>query len=117
MMGEYGFLHFPAEAVRVDADRFDRLPDSARRVFGAVMDDGPLTHADLRHRTGLPPRTIRFAVKRLREEGFVDARSSLKDCRTCYFFVSRDCVEHGALEDARERAHEAARLGKLVEQV
>jgi DNA-binding transcriptional ArsR family regulator len=116
-MGEYEFLRFPAEAVRVDEDRFGRLPGSAQRVFDAVKDDGPLTHADLRRRTGLPPRTIRFAVKRLRDEGFVDARSSLKDCRTCYFFVSRDCVEHGALEDARERAQEAVRAGKLVEQV
>jgi DNA-binding transcriptional ArsR family regulator len=116
-MAEYEFLRFPADAVRVDEDRFGRLPGSAQRVFDAVRGDGPLTHADLRRRTGLPPRTIRFAVKRLREEGFVDARSSLKDCRTCYFFVSRDCVEHGALEDARERAQEAARSGRLVEQV
>lgn len=116
-MGEYEFLHFPPEAVRVDPERFRRLPESAQRVFHAVKDEGPLTHAGLRDRTGLPPRTIRFAVKRLREEGFVDARSSLKDCRTCYFFVSRDCVEDGALEQARERAQEAVRMGKLVEQV
>ena len=116
-MGEYEFLHFPAEAVRVDPGRLGGLPESAQRVFGAVRDEGPLTHAGLRDRTGLPPRTIRFAVKRLRDEGLVDARSSLKDCRTCYFFVSRDWVEDGALEDARVRAHEAARLGKLVEQV
>lgn len=116
-MGEYAFLHFPAESVRVDEDRFGRLPDSARRVFGAVRDDGPLTHSDLRDRTGLPPRTIRFAVKRLREEGLVDARSSLRDCRTCYFFVSREWVDDGAIEDARSRAHEASLNGKLVEQV
>lgn len=116
-MGEYGFLHFPADAVRVDESRFVRLPESAQRVFVAVKVDGPLTHAELRDRTGLPPRTIRFAVRRLKDEGFVDTRSSLKDCRTCYFFVSRDCVEDHALEDARLRAHEASLLGKLVEQV
>ena len=116
-MGEYEFLHFPAEAVHVDDDRLGRLPGSAQRVFGAVRQEGPLTHADLRHRTGLPPRTIRFAVKRLREEGLVDARSSLRDCRTCYFFVSKEFVEDGALEDARERAQEAGRNGRLIEQV
>ena len=116
-MGEYEFLHFPPGAVHVDERRLGSLPESAQRVFGAVRDEGPLTHAGLRDRTGLPPRTIRFAVKRLRDEGLVDARSSLKDCRTCYFFVSRDWVEGGALEDARLRAQEAVRLGKLVEQV
>jgi DNA-binding transcriptional ArsR family regulator len=116
-MGEYEFLHFPAEAVHVDGDRLGRLPDSAQRVFGAVRQEGPLTHADLRRRTGLPPRTIRFAVRRLRDEGFVDARSSLRDCRTCYFFVSRELVEGGAIEDARVRAQEAVRSGRLIEQV
>jgi DNA-binding transcriptional ArsR family regulator len=116
LMGEYEFLHFPSEAVLVDEDHLGRLPGSARRVFGAVREEGPLTHADLRHSTGLPPRTIRFAVKRLREEGLVDARSSLRDCRTCYFFVSREHVEGGALEDARVRAQEAVRMGRLVEQ-
>jgi len=116
-MGEYEFLHFPPQAVNVDAERLLALPESAQRVFGAVREEGPLTHAGLRERTGLPPRTIRFAVKRLRDEGLVDARSSLKDCRTCYFFVSRDWVEGGALEDARVRAQEAVRAGKLVEQV
>lgn len=116
-MGEYEFLHFPAEAVRVDDETFGRLPDSAQRVFGAVKDEGPLTHAELRDRTGLPPRTIRFAVRRLKDEGLVDARSSLKDCRTCYFFVSKEHVEDEALEDARRRAEEAARGGKLVEHV
>lgn len=114
-MGEYQFLHFPAEAVHIDGRRLERLPGSAQRVFGAVRQEGPLTHADLRHRTGLPPRTIRFAVKRLRDEGLVDARSSLRDCRTCYFFVSKDLVEDGALEEARERAHEAGRNGRLIE--
>ena len=116
-MGEYEFLHFPAAAVTVEPGQLDSLPESAQRVFGAVRDEGPLTHAGLRDRTGLPPRTIRFAVKRLRDEGLVDARSSLKDCRTCYFFVSRDWVEDDALEDARLRAQEASRLGRLVEQV
>jgi DNA-binding transcriptional ArsR family regulator len=116
-MGEYEFLHFPAEAVRVDDATFGRLPESAQRVFGAVKDEGPLTHAELRDRTGLPPRTIRFAVRRLKDEGLVDARSSLKDCRTCYFFVSKDHVEDQALEDARRRAEEASRMGRLVEHV
>jgi DNA-binding transcriptional regulator GbsR (MarR family) len=116
-MGEYEFLHFPAEAVHVDPVRYGQLPDSAQRVFGAVRAEGPLTHTELRDATGLPARTIRFAVKRLKDEGFVDARCSLKDCRTCYFFVSKDCVGTEALEEARVKAQEASRMGRLVEQM
>lgn len=116
-LAEYEFLHFPPEAVQVDPDRYERLPESARRVFAAVREDGPLTHADLRRRTGLPPRTVRFAVKRLKDEGFVDTRCSLRDCRNTYFFVSKDCVDGQALEEQRRRAEEASRQGRLVEQV
>jgi hypothetical protein len=115
---EYEFLHFPAESVQVDPVRYGHLPDSARTVFEAVKMDGPLTHADLRERTGLPPRTIRFAVKRLKEEEFLDTRCSLRDCRTCYFFVNRRCVDNAALEDARRKAEVAAANGlKVIEQV
>lgn len=114
-MTEYEFLHFPAESVRVDPVRFGHLPDSARRVFEAVKSQGPITHADLRSRTGMPARTIRFAVKRLKDEGFIDTRCSLKDCRTCYFFVNKRCIGVEALERARLLAAQAGRSGKVVE--
>lgn len=103
---EYEFLHFPAEAVQVDRFRFGRLPESARRVFEAIMEAGPLTHAELRDRTDMPPRTVRYALKRLKDEGFVDARCSLRDCRTCYFFVHQKCVGMEALDEARRKAAE-----------
>jgi DNA-binding transcriptional ArsR family regulator len=97
---------------QVDPVRMARLPESARAVFEAVKRLGPLTHADLRQQTGMPARTIRFAVARLKEAGFLDVRCSLKDCRTCYFFVNKQCVGIAALEDARRRAEAS---GKLVE--
>jgi DNA-binding transcriptional ArsR family regulator len=113
-VAEYEFLHFPAAAVQVDPVRFGKLPESARAVFAAVKELGPLTHADLRARTGMPARTIRFAVARLKEAGFLDVRCSLRDCRTCYFFVNKRCVGVAALEEARRRA---GKSGKLVETV
>ncbi len=117
-MDEYRFLHFPADAVQVDPLEFARLPESARRVFQAVRDQGPVTHAGLREATGMPPRTIRFAVKRLRDEGYLDARCSLKDCRTCYFFVHKRCVGVEALERMRGvAAATAAREDLTLESV
>ncbi|MEA3189439.1 MAG: hypothetical protein QOD77_21 [Thermoplasmata archaeon] len=116
-MPEYEFLRFPAEQVQVDPITLGKLPDSAQRVFGVVRERGPLTHTDLRQSTGMPARTIRFAVKRLKDEGLIDARCSLKDCRTCYFFVSPRHVGAPALEDNRRRAQEAIKAGKLIEHV
>lgn len=117
-MGEYDFLRFPAEAVQIDPHQFARLPESAQRVFEAVRDHGPLTHVGLREHTGIPARTVRFAVKRLKDAGFVDTRCSLQDCRTCYFFVARECVRQEYLEAAREAADLAVARGeKVVEHV
>ncbi|HET6398280.1 MAG TPA: winged helix-turn-helix domain-containing protein [Candidatus Thermoplasmatota archaeon] len=116
-MAEYAFLNFPAEAINVDPERYHSLPESARRVFAAIREGGPISHSGLREATGLPPRTIRFAVKRLRTEGLVDSRLSLKDSRTCFFFVKKDLVGAEALQAARARAQEAATQGRLIEQV
>ncbi len=112
---EYAFLHFPADAVHVDRVTFGKLPASAQRVFEVVRDHGPLTHAEIHEHTDIPPRTIRFAVKRLRDEGLVDTRCSLRDCRTCYFFVDKRCVGIEALEEARQRADVAAAEGRVIE--
>jgi hypothetical protein len=108
---EYEYLHFPAAAVQVDPLRFVALPESARKVFEEVKRRGPLTSAELRDATGLPPRTLRYAVKRLKDEHFLDTRCSLRDCRTCYFFVNKRCVGVEALDAARRKA-EASRAGR-----
>lgn len=100
-MGELAFLHFPAEAAHVDRVRFARLPMSAQKTFAAVREAGPLTASELQERTGIPGRTLRHAVARLKEEGMLDTRCSLRDCRTCYFFVSARCLGVAALEAAQ----------------
>lgn len=97
-MDEYRFLHFPAESVHVDPFEFQKLPASAQKVFEACRDQGPLTSTELQDATGIPSRTVRFAVKRLKDAGLLDTRCSLRDCRTCYFFVHRRCVGVDALE-------------------
>ncbi|MGB0653268.1 MAG: winged helix-turn-helix domain-containing protein [Thermoplasmatota archaeon] len=118
MEREYAYLHFPADAVQVDRRLFGRLPPSAQKVFEAVRDQGPLTNQELQEATAMPARTVRYAVKRLKEEGLVDTRCSLRDCRTCYFFVDKRCVGVEALEQARREAErDAASQGRTIEKV
>lgn len=112
-MERHEYLRFPPEAVHFDGHAFLRLPESARNVFLAVREEGPADHEDLQARTGLPARTVRFAVKRLRDEGWLDARSSLRDSRKCYFFIHRDHVSPQAIEAARRRAEAAT--GRTIE--
>ena len=116
-MTEYSFLQFPAEAIQLDPKLVEGLPTSARRVLDAVRERGPLTHNELGLATGLPPRTIRYAVRRLKDHGVLESLSSLRDCRTCYFFVSRRHIRPEALAEARGRADQAIKDGRLVERI
>lgn len=68
------------------------LPMSARQVFDTLTRDGPLTHRDLVRATGMPGRTVRYAVGRLKEAGVIGARCNLMDCRQCFFFVTQQCA-------------------------
>lgn len=67
-----------------DLDVVEYLPASAQLVFSILISDGPLTQKDLIRKTELPPRTVRYALSRLKEESvikecfyFPDARQSL----------------------------------------
>lgn len=73
------------------SEKVNGLPPSARTVFETLARDGPLTHKDLLAATGMPGRTVRYAVSRLKDAGVIDARCNLMDCRQCYFFVSGQC--------------------------
>lgn len=95
-MADTAFLHFPADAV--DPMVMLRLPESARRVFGVVRTQGPLTYAQLNASVAMPPRTVRYAIKSLKDAGLIETRCSLRDCRTCYFFVHRTCAGLAALD-------------------
>jgi hypothetical protein len=57
------------------------LPPSAERVLRILAENGPLTHKGLVAATRLPPRTLRFALARLRASGRVVWRWSLQDAR------------------------------------
>ena len=63
------------------------LPPSAERVLDVLAHGGPLTHRDLVAATGLPPRTLRFALARLRTSGRVEWRWSLRDARQRLYFA------------------------------
>ena len=69
----------------------DALPPSAQHVLRTLSQRGALTHRDLVAATGMPPRTVRWAVGRLREEGIIGARCNLMDCRQCFFYVNDAC--------------------------
>lgn len=82
----------PEGGDRTDAERTLReMPPSARTVYEVLQTQGPLTHKALVDEAGIPGRTVRYAVRRLRDAGLLGARCNLMDCRQCFFFVQDVC--------------------------
>jgi len=66
----------------------DDLPPSAEHVLRVLAVNGPLTHKDLVAATRLPPRTLRFALARLRATDRVVWRWSLGDARQRLYAIA-----------------------------
>jgi len=64
-----------------DPDVVEFLPPSAKQVFQVLASEGPLTQKDIISRTDLPPRTVRYALDRLRGEEMLEERFCFSDAR------------------------------------
>lgn len=82
----------PRELSEEEKERALRLlPPSAKLVYKALAESGAMTSKEISDETLLAPRTVRHALKRLRQYGLVNTRASLRDCRTAYFFLGQNC--------------------------
>lgn len=72
-----------SEAVSADEESGERwesvreLPPSAKLVAKVLDYNDTLTQSQLAEETLLPPRTVRYALSRLEDEGVVKSRFSL----------------------------------------
>jgi DNA-binding transcriptional ArsR family regulator len=74
-----------------DPDVVDCLPSSAKQVFNALASDGPLTQKELIRKTDLPPRTVRYALSRLKGEDMLAERFCFRDARqSLYTLIGAD---------------------------
>lgn len=90
----YDHIHRP-ERKQISQEERERilrnLPPSAKLVYKTLDSNGALTSKEISDETLLAPRTVRHALKRLRQFGLVNTRASLRDCRTAYFFLGEEC--------------------------
>ncbi|RXK51162.1 winged helix-turn-helix domain-containing protein [Halorientalis pallida] len=68
--------------------RLERLPPSAKLAYLALACEGRLTQGDLASETMLSPRTVRYALKRLKEEGLVTSDIYIPDARKNVYRVN-----------------------------
>jgi DNA-binding MarR family transcriptional regulator len=57
-------------------------------VYRTLKTCGPLTQKDIIKKTYLPPRTVRYALGRLRDENILVERFCFKDARQSLYGLS-----------------------------
>ncbi|HEY9246506.1 MAG TPA: helix-turn-helix domain-containing protein [Candidatus Methanoperedens sp.] len=57
------------------------LPPSAKLVFKILEQNGLLTQKQIMRESYLPPRTVRYALSRLKENALLEERFYFKDAR------------------------------------
>ncbi len=57
------------------------LPPSSKTVLEILDTDGAMTHKDLVQKTHLAPRTVRYALKKLKERQLIIEKFNFRDAR------------------------------------
>ncbi|MEM0374539.1 MAG: winged helix-turn-helix domain-containing protein [Sulfolobaceae archaeon] len=67
--------------------KFEELPCSAKLVYKVLEYKKKATFRELKEETALPERTIRHALKILKDNGLVDVEICLWDLRKKYYVL------------------------------
>ncbi|HDR73874.1 MAG TPA: ArsR family transcriptional regulator [Methanoculleus sp.] len=65
----------------MDCERIVCLPPSARAVFSLLGDGSPRTFKDMTREADIAPRTVRYALKRLKESDLIVEKFNFRDAR------------------------------------
>jgi transcription initiation factor IIE alpha subunit len=78
----------------------ERLPPSAKLVFKVLEYGGLLTQKEIASETYLPPRTVRYALNRLRKEQLLEERFYFKDARQSLYGLKTNIPIQSAQKDS-----------------
>jgi len=57
------------------------LPPSSQKVLHLLEQGGSMTHKDIVKESCLAPRTVRYALKRLKDQGLILEKFNFRDAR------------------------------------
>lgn len=61
------------------------MPQSCITILHLLESTGSQTHKDIVAGTGLAPRTVRYALKRLKENGLIIEKFNFRDARQAIY--------------------------------
>ncbi len=66
-------------------------PESCKKVFNVIIEEGrPLSSKEIVTRVSCSTRSVRYALKRLLDDNFVEKRPCLDDMRQTLYYTSVD---------------------------
>ncbi|HJX56579.1 MAG TPA: helix-turn-helix domain-containing protein [Methanoregula sp.] len=69
------------------------LPPSSKTVLEILDSGGAMTHKDLVEKTRLAPRTVRYALKKLKEKQLIIEKFNFRDARQI-IYQNRSTLTH-----------------------
>jgi len=78
-----------------------KLPPSALLVHSLLSKGEALTHKEIGKLTGLPPRTVRYALQKLRERSLIREEWNFKDARQIRYRSGDDDREESTKPDMK----------------
>ncbi|XGI84640.1 rhodanese-like domain-containing protein [Halorutilales archaeon Cl-col2-1] len=78
-----------------ESEAIDGLPPSAKLVYKTLEYNGQMNQKDLSDESRLSPRTVRYAIERLREEDLIHETPSLDDGRCSFYSLKRSLSSKG----------------------
>ena len=69
------------------------LPPSSKTVLQILDDGGSMTHKDIVQQSRLAPRTVRYALKKLKERGLIIEKFNFRDARQIIYQNRSSYVE------------------------
>lgn len=64
-----------------------RLPKSSKMVFEVLIEEGPLSSKEIVNKVTCSTRSVRYALKTLLENDFVERQPCLDDMRKTIYFA------------------------------
>jgi len=84
--------------IRLQLNCESKLPPSAKLVLHTLRSSGPLTQKSLIEKTGLSPRTVKNALKILRQCELIKEIPNFKDLRVKIYAFSNKTLEKSRAE-------------------
>ena len=63
------------------------LPESCKKVYNVIIEEGPLSSKEIVARVSCSTRSVRYALKRLLDNEYVERRPCLQDMRQTLYFA------------------------------